>query len=56
MRNKMPGILHQRALKLIDAMKEKDMDDSRLAEAQARSKQAEAEYKKVNEETAEQKL
>ena len=33
MRNKMPTILHQRAQKLIQAMKEKDIDDARLAEA-----------------------
>jgi hypothetical protein len=37
-------------------MKEKDIDDARLADAKARSLQAEQDYKKVNEETAEQKL
>lgn len=51
MRNQMPKILHQRAMKLIEAMKSQDMDDQRLAEAQAKSKQAEADYKKVNQET-----
>ena len=56
MRKEMPKILHSRAMKLIEAMKAKDMDDQRLAEAQAKSKQAEAEYKKVNQETEAQKL
>ncbi len=51
MRKEMPKILHSRAMKLIEAMKARDMDDQRLAEAQAKSKQAEAEYKKVNQET-----
>jgi hypothetical protein len=49
----MPQILHSTARKLVDAMREKDIDEARLAEANERSKQAEAEYKKVNEETAE---
>jgi len=31
-------------MQLIDAMKEQDMDDMRLKEAQAKSKQAEADY------------
>ena len=52
----MPAILHKTASKLTQAMKEKDIDDARLAEAQARAKQAEQDYKKVNEETQEQKL
>lgn len=56
LRNKMPAIIHQKASKLTQAMKEKDIDDARLAEAQARARQAELEYKKVNEETQEQKL
>lgn len=47
----MPQILHTKAMKLIDAMKAKDMDDSRLSEAKAKSKQAEEDYKKVNTET-----
>lgn len=33
LRNKMPAILHQKASKLTQAMKEKDIDDARLAEA-----------------------
>lgn len=52
----MPAILQKRAQKLTQAMKDKDIDDARLAEAQAKARQAEQEYKKVNEETAEQKL
>ena len=38
LRNKMPAILHKTASKLTQAMKEKDIDDARLAEAQARAK------------------
>lgn len=53
MRNQMPNILLKRAKQVIEAMKEKDIDDARLLEALERSKQAEAEYKKVHEETVE---
>lgn len=56
MRKQMPQILYKTSSKLIDAMKEKDMDEQRLAEAKQRSEQAAADYKKVNEETQEQKL
>lgn len=40
--------MHVRVQKLIDAMKERDMDEQRLTDAKAKSKQAEEEYKKVN--------
>ena len=33
LRNKMPAILHKKTSKLTQAMKEKDIDDARLAEA-----------------------
>jgi len=37
-------------------MKNKDIDEQRLAEAKLKSKQAEAEYKKVHEQTNDQKM
>ena len=37
-------------------MKSKDIDDQRLAESRAKSKQAEDEYKKVHEQTKDQKV
>lgn len=40
MRKQMPGILLARAMKLIDAMKERDMDEQRLKDAKERSNQA----------------
>jgi len=55
MRNKMPEVLLKETQKLLQAMKERDMDDQRLAEAKAREKQAAEDFKKAHEETAEKK-
>lgn len=55
MRKEMPQILFKRTWKLIDAMKERDMDEQRLAEARAREAAALEEYKKVDAETSEKK-
>jgi hypothetical protein len=37
-------------------MKSKDIDEQRLAESKAKSKQAEDDYKKIHEQTNEQKI
>jgi len=55
MRNEMPAILQARARKLVDVMKERDMDEQRLAAAQEEEKRAAEEYKKMHELTAEKK-
>lgn len=55
MRKEMPAILQARAHKLVDVMKERDMDEQRLAAAQAEEKRAAEEYKKMHELTADKK-
>jgi len=55
MRKQMPEILRKHTWKLIDAMKERDMDEQRLAEARAKEKAALEEYKRVDAETGEKK-
>jgi hypothetical protein len=48
MRKQMPDIIFKRSMKLLAAMKERDMDEQRLAEARAKEKEALETYKKVN--------
>lgn len=56
LRSKFPEKILKEAQSVITAMKNKDIDEQRLAEAKAKSKQAEADYKKVHEQTNEQKM
>ena len=55
-KSKFPERIVREAKSLIQAMKSKDIDEQRLAESKAKSKQAEDDYKKVHEQTNEQKI
>jgi hypothetical protein len=56
LRNKVTERLLSEALKLVPAMKAKDIDEERLAKARAEEKAAEADFKKATEETGAEKM